>query len=264
MKEYDYILIGAEEQAALSFAEAYPELIFLLVTNEKIIDGWDLPNVKIEQFKKEYLYETNTIVIDSKYFGTNHLYSYRDLVNKFTDSTLFLDAVASFEPYKSYVVKGNRCHKMDALQIIEGQELLSSSSLFEDQDVVLQNWFDHDECFKVFGFIKDPDNYFISCWKIDQESVARKQYILSAESVDLILSESFTNELILNMEGFFNLTVLVSNKEMKISSIRKEPLPFIKTIRKEGIDLLNISGKVILKPGCKMMGEITYNEYEEL
>src|SRR5262245_59162737 len=38
-------LLGADKQAAVSAALAFPERRFLFVTDEKVLDGWDLPNV---------------------------------------------------------------------------------------------------------------------------------------------------------------------------------------------------------------------------
>ena len=37
---------GAEKQAAVSAALAWPERNFLFVSDQRVIDGWDLPNVK--------------------------------------------------------------------------------------------------------------------------------------------------------------------------------------------------------------------------
>ena len=65
------LVLGAELQAAVSLALSRPDLRFLFVSEQDVVDGWDLDNVEIRRASRESFRPSgslnNVIVLNPKW-----------------------------------------------------------------------------------------------------------------------------------------------------------------------------------------------------
>ena len=280
---FDFILLGAEKQSATSFALSYPDKKFLFLSDQKVVDGWDLPNVTIKHSTANGLeatcanYSGTYISLSTKstsksiapgfisekqscFDKLNHVYK------AFPDISLVLTKNFSEIPSKTFLVKGDFWHKPDAQQTVKAGNDEVPKDVY-GCGYFYQELVDVEEKYISTGRA-EQGNLHLGLFKLHRESIAREEYVLAAETISdeqlLSLTKSILNYL--KHEGFFTLTWICSKGRLFLTSIRPEPKALILTLKKAGIDLVDLKPGIeeIANAGFKMIGGINYSSYQPL
>jgi len=283
MLNFDFILLGAERQSAVSFALCYPEKQFLFVTDQNVIDGWDLSNVQIR-----YSSVKDLSSLPGNFYGT-----FLSLSSRYTtaplDTALKIKNESAFDqltdiyrslpeiaiaitkdftnyPGITFLVKGDHWHKTDASQTVKAENDIVPNN-YDGCKLFFQEFLSAEEKFISTGRIVNSKPYF-GVIKIHRESIAREEHIIAAETIHDQQIIELTKEVLgkLKYDGLFTINWVKSKGKPFLTSIRPEPRPLVITLKKAGIDLLDPakSSTEIANAGLKMIGDINYSSYKNL
>ncbi len=270
LDQYDLVIGGGEKQAAISVALAYPEYKIAFLTDQLVVDGWDLPNVDIFHSTISAPNECERyLAVDERWCwnGVRSLYEdFSHLSEKLEDSVLpvSLNLEATNQQWQ---VKGNHFHKPDGMVVVDRLNQIVPDDIYGCGLVYQPRESEVDKHFQITGRSSEFGNS-LGVFRIYRESVARQDYVYAAESVDMPGLVGLAQRVIdvLGYRGYYNLNILQtrSGKHL-LSSFRPVPKPFFSCLRKGGVDLLNpTKGNVVADSGIKMIADVTYNSYQLL
>ncbi|MEW6470017.1 MAG: hypothetical protein AB1458_13900 [Bacteroidota bacterium] len=279
--EFDFVLLGAEKQSASSFALAYPDKTFLFVTDQAIVDGWDIPNVRIAfskindieklpgRYRGKYVSLSSrwtALSVDSKPAAVRcSLFDNLEKIYKHMPE-LALRIGRDLATYRSspVILKGDLWHKPDAPEIISEEY----SPDMKDEygcGFFYQEFVPGPDNFVSVGYV-EKERVRFGIVQVHRESIAREDHIVAAETVNDERLSDLTLRAIahLGYQGFFTLNWVKVPGRVALTSFRPEPKALFGLLKKAGCDLLGDAGAMAVKPGVKMIGNIHYSSYHEL
>ena len=273
-----YYLLGAESPTAISFAQAYPELSFVFVSEELIISGQDLANVKCMHVSKvdhAHVFRQNNadfIPLTNLWYKRHcsHLgisSSVLDLSDTLTKieevlpgSTLPLRDYPDFSLAPKWILKGNREHKPNAIEYWQESNFMPNS----DDSIKCQEWKSTAENYVITGRVDGKGHCDMGIFGVHLEAFGKNDQILAAETIE---NPEFARKAIqlldsLMYSGYFSINIVQSSNSFFITSFRPYSKGLIHSLIKSGVDILDQkkTGQ-IAKSGIKMIVDICYTEY---
>ncbi|MCG8613302.1 MAG: hypothetical protein MI864_22555 [Pseudomonadales bacterium] len=286
-KHINFIIAGAEKQAATSIAQAYPEKQFLFLTDVDVIDGWDLANVTIEHCAPSNMTEKYDADLFHSPSGNTITCSFEPRIVRLcsrwavtpfrlSESIATLpEALADFVlpvldtpsvDWEKWQLKGNLFHKPDA-------PLIGNTGIDDPPEDVYGCEFQYQEHIQdvqghyfITGWYGNPTQYSLGTFKTHRESFGREDLLVACETVSEPTLENRCLKLLekINWNGFVTLNLLSTPEGFRVSSIRPYPKAVFGIMKQAGLSLLTPSGRSrFAEEGLKLLGEITYTSYEE-
>jgi hypothetical protein len=273
------VLLGAEKQAATSAALAYPERQFRFVSDQPVLDGWDLPNVTfthgtpgnvpLEPGEK-------SVALCPRWLMAAEQKPLSEVMFRLAEATPSVLPVSSTPiPGHPCIVKGDRWHRPDGT--ITGTDL-------DPADVgdpygcgtLYQPMWPAEQTILVVGRVREVIQ--LAAFAIHAESCARDDVLAAGETISLdrnpghrLLSETLAALKQLRHQGFFAFNWLRRGDECRLTSFRPAPRAVFGTLRKADIDLFSHSsdlqtrtGRSTADAGHRFVADITYTSYRRL
>ena len=238
------VLLGAEKQAATSAALAYPERQFRFVSDQPVLDGWDLPNVTFTHGTPGNVplgSGEQAVALCPRWLPAAEQKPLSEVLPYLTEALpdQVLPVSPTPVPGQPCIVKGDRFHRPDGT--ITGTDL-------DPADVgdpygcgtLYQSLWPAEQTILVVG-----RHRFGACdgRRPGSRGELRRDDILAAgETVDIeaddLLRLSMTAVAILDHTGPFTMNWLKRGAEYRLTSFRPAPRAVFGTLRKAGIDLL--------------------------
>ncbi|MBO3697273.1 hypothetical protein [Roseivirga sp. E12] len=278
MKSVIYYLLGAESPSAISFAQAYPEIYFFFVSEERIISGQDLENVEcleVTELAYEYIFgEPCSGFIPLTSFWYKRYCDYLDIPSPYLDlsatlvkieqifpgGVLPIRYVPDFSHASKWILKGNMDHKSNALEFWEESSYVPTL----DENIKCQEWKGACENYLITGRTDDYGHYKMGLFRIHSEAFGKQGQILAAETIDDQELSSIVISLLerLGYSGYFTFNIIKSSETYLITSFRPYARSLIYSLRRAGVSLLDeTKTNELAKSGIKMIVHICYSEY---
>jgi hypothetical protein len=277
-------LLGAEKQAATSAALAYPEVQFVFYTDWPVIDGWDLPNVRITRIEHgdtaRLVREHGAALIPlcpswiSDALGTpcsrTGAFSLRGsmaaLRTRFGDSTV-LPLTKAPGSGGLWIVKGNKRHKPDALTIGSAADVLASEDA-HGCELVFQPYLEGARTYIATGVRAGDSGIDIALFRVYSEVFCREPVIAAAETVTHGALAGLCCDMLDHMDhrGWFAMNWLELDGTFRLSSLRPVPCATFGAMRRAGLDSLLRApqGRREAAPGVRMIADNHYSSYTPL
>lgn len=274
-------LLGAEKQAASSLAIAYPGINFYFLSDQKIIDGWNIKNASVhfatqENITEEYCNKfLRVLVLHPKWLlkflkePSNIIQSFNLMNVMFEFAKILPEQVLPISDKLlpgMNIVKGNLFHRPDETSMVHQ----SAKSFVQDPHnagIVYQPFLEKTNTINIIGYRKNKNTIGLGIFQIFKESICRDEYLLAAES---IMNEKLIDWTLMLLNaidhcGFFNFNWLQQKNTFYLSSFRPVPKAIFNTFINSGIDLLNSNESIkILPAGKKFISSIHYTSYRAL
>ena len=285
--ESSIILLGAESQAATSFAIAYPECRFVFVTDKPIVDGWDLANVEFRRASVEEADEEASIISSTAEPSMMALcprWIKRPCPLQQTLPTLeqalpglvvpvtrhFVQAETGSTPANRskpvFVVKGDLWHRPDAPMIGTEAEL----TMLDDPygcGLVFQPRQAAEATLLVVGRRWRNDSVALGVFRLHAERFFRSDVIQAAETVDRpdLVEASLSGLAALEHVGLFTFVWLETPTGLALVSFRPVPRAVCLALRHAGVSLLRApSGTCVASQGVRSLSAVHYASYQKL
>lgn len=272
-------LLGAERSAAVSFAQAWPEHRFVFVSDEPVIDGWDLPNVEFAWGAADAAESAlpggaadRTVTVCGRWASkaAARRGATTDLLALFARVRGVLgERVAPLTPEPPsgpWQAKGRFWHRPDT--VVQGQGQAGVDTV------------DPRPCGHLFQpLIKGGASYIASglempggalrygVFRIFSEALARYDVFQAGESVDDAEIMEMTEAALaaLGEPGYFSLNWVRTPGALQLTSIRRVPREVLGTLRRGGVDVLapGDEGRR-LAAGRRFIVENHYSSYRRL
>lgn len=273
-------LLGAERQAATSFAMAWPERGFLFVSDQPVIDGWDLGNVEIvppvapDAYGNSRALEAEGIPLCPRWIGS-HACSPANNLGRF-DLEAVMDFLGSRFPHavlpvqhkpfgdRDWIAKGNRWHRPDAVVLGSPADAWLPGDPY-GCGIVFQEYLQGAGQLLAVGRRTEAGAVSFGLVAVHLESIGRDDALIAGETVHDPRIAERTLEMLhaLGHQGFFSISWLCAGKEARLSSFRPVPRAVFRTLRKAGIDCLSMKGSEVCLagPGHQFIADIHYASY---
>jgi hypothetical protein len=267
----DIVVLGAEAQAATSIACAYPERTITFASNEEILDGTDLPNVRMVFAKPqdwERLCHTavQTVPLCPRWLLPHAAISLSRVFERLERCSpgLMLPIFDRPTAKGRWIIKGDRWHRPDAPV---------SGSLQQLEDVA-----DPHGCGLVYQPLCKITRTIMAigrrgygtqlgCVRIFDERFFWDNILQAGETVDDPDVTAATLQVLdaIDHQGFFTLNWLRTEYGLKLSSLRPIPRAVFQMFRCGGVNLLNdVPGVKVVRAGLQMIAAPTYVSYRKL
>jgi hypothetical protein len=276
-------LLGAERQAAVSAALAWPERRFLFVSDQPVIDGWDLPNVTMmhaDPNSAQALVNRTGVEwmpLCPRWLGLGHALAQNTVGSFALDQVLpwlrakFGDVVLPVSarpvPGLKQIVKGNRWHRPDAPTI---SSQLASWPVEDPYGcgVCYQNFWPKARTVLAVGRRFTHGGIQLGLVAVHSEVCARDDVLGAGETIQEGRLVALTSGMLqhLGHVGYFTCNWLIRDEEGRLSSVRAAPRAVLGTLRRAGVDLL-VRPQVdmqLARPGHKFTVQIHYATYQKL
>jgi hypothetical protein len=277
-------LLGAEKQAAGSAALAWPERRFLLVTENTVVDGWDLPNVQFQHASPENLAEllrrpkTRWVPLCSRWaspkleFPSNRLGTfYLNSVLPFLEQRfgqVVLPIAEQPWPQARCIVKGNHWHRPDATLIsndLAAQEITDPYGC----GLVYQPHWPWKRLLLATGWRANRNSVLLGIFHIFSEICARDDVLGAGQTIEHPQVTELTLAMLesLDHRGFFTFNWLERGEQVRLSSFRPVPRALFRTFRRGSFDPFAesvLTGVQQLPANLKFVVDITYTSYQNL
>jgi hypothetical protein len=275
-------LLGAEKQAAVSAAQAWPERRFLFVTDQAVADGWDLPSVQFVASSPDCLDQCSaradlSVPLCARWLHPTLPWPTNAL------RTFHLDRVLSHlhKPFSAVVlpvndrppagiatvVKGNAFHRPDATLISAELDCQDISDPYRCGIAYQQHW-PWQRLLLATGRRWDNGAVEMALVRVHAEVCARDDVLGAGETVADAAVAELTLAMLetLDHRGFFTLNWLARNEELRMTSLRPVPRATFGLFRRAGFDPFApaASGIHIVPPGFKFVVDIHYSSYQRL
>jgi hypothetical protein len=246
-------LLGAEKQAAVSAALAWPERDFLFVSDQRVIDGWDLPNVTALRARPEQL---PTLLMTSAVhwvplcarWQPGRLPGYENILGNFSLHAV-MDALAQrfgevvlpvrfVKPRQGEcIVKGNLWHRPDAPLSGEVASLVEVDDP-HDAGVLYQSYWPRQRQFLATGRRLRRGAVELAVLAVHAEACARDDVLAAGETVRHERLAGLTLAMLdaLDQRGFFTFNWLERDGQVRLTSVRPVPRAVFRTFRRAGWD----------------------------
>ena len=264
------VLLGAEKQAATSAALAYPERQFRFVSDQPVLDGWNLPNVTFTYGtpgKVQLEPGEQAVALCPRWLPVERQRQFcasRALAELHERGIVPVLPVSPTPiPGKACVVKGDRWHRPDGTIVGTDLDPTDVSDPYGCGTLYQAHWPAEQNLLAV-GFLK-AGRCQIALIRVHSESCARDDILAAGETVedDFVLTRSTAAVMILRHDGPFTLNWLKRGPKYRLTSFRPAPRAVFGTLRKAGIDLLakDVDQSWAAPSGHKFVVDITYTSY---
>jgi len=274
-------LLGAEKQAAVSAALAWPELPFIFVSDQRVVDGWDLGNVRHEWARPGALGplldrpDVHWVPLCGRWLQPGLGPSNR--LGRFDLATLFHrlerelgDVVLPVLPAAGsgarYIVKGNAWHRPDPPLIgtdFDRDEVADRHGC----GLVYQPYWPWSRHYLATG-CRGPEGIDLAVIQVHGEMCIRDDFLTSGQTVRHDRLAGLTRELVdvLDHRGFFTCNWLENGEEVRLTSLRPVPRALFRTLRRAGLGGFDPPGPGLrLAPaGLKFTVDTHYSSYHPL
>lgn len=264
----DIVVLGAEAQAATSIACAYPERLVTLVSDHAIVDGSDLPNVRMEFARPKDRWKVagtaeQIVPLCPRWLGADAL----------PISTVF-ERLERFHPGRMlpvysqpgangrWMLKGDRWHRPDAPLSGSPQQLADVTDL-HGCGLVYQRCIDVAATIMTIG--RRGRGTQVGCVHVLEERFFWDNILQAAEAIEAadVLAASLEILDTLDYRGFFTLNWLRAAHGLRLSSLRPVPRAIFQMFRSGGVDLLDdFPGVNVLSAGSRIIGVPTYVSFQ--
>lgn len=265
------VLLGAEKQAATSAALAYPERQFRFVSDQPVLDGWDLPNVTFSHGTPGNVPlepGERAIALCPRWLPIGRQLPLSHVLVYVGQSLPGVVLPTSRAPHRQQpcIVKGNRWHRPDGTIIGIDLDPADVGDPY-GCDTLYQPLWPAEQNILVVGRVQNRTIHK-GLFRIHAESCARDDILASGETIDdpQVASHSDHALATLGYDGLFSMNWLRRGSECRLTSFRPAPRAVFGTLRGAGIDLLGPppDGNQIAPPGLKFVVDITYTSYRRL
>jgi hypothetical protein len=268
------LLLGAEKQAASSIAVAYPERSFVFVTDQPVVDGWDLPNVEIRHAAPaKFQPDHRECVVLCPRWAHPELSEPKNAPGTFRIGVVlkrlrerFGDIVAplSSEPFDgvSNIAKGDAFHRPDGTLIFPTKPAEAIDDPHQ-AGILFQPTLPKAKTVFAVGR-RTEHGVKLGLIFVYSETCARDEWITAGETIADERIADLSRQMLSFMDhrGFFTFNWIVSaDGSPTLTSFRPIPRAVFGTLRKAGVDLLDPSGDAVAKPGAKFVVDLTYTPY---
>jgi hypothetical protein len=283
-------LLGAEKQAAVSAALAWPERQFLFVSDQRVIDGWDLPNVKALRARPDQLpallmnHTVHWIPLCARWqpgrlpgyentLGNFSLHAVMDaLAHRFGEVVL---PVRFVKPQQGEcIVKGNFWHRPDAPLSGDVASLVEVDDT-QGAGVLYQSFWPRQRHFLATGRRWQRGTAELAVFTVHAEACARDDVLAAGETVRHERLVDLTLAMLdaLDQRGFFTFNWLERDGQVRLTSVRPVPRAVFRTFRLAGWDSFapmngdtpcSPAGVRVAPPGLKFTVDIHYSSYQPL
>lgn len=267
----EIFVLGAEAQAASSLASAFPERRFVFVSDCPVIDGWDLPNVRMLYARAEEAASfagENVVPLCARWFADREAARLSRLLPQL--HRLFPGAVQPLVPgparERPAIAKGDLWHRPDHPVSGTAAELAGLADP-HGCGVVYQDLVAPKGTVMALGRRALSGDAAVGLFRVYAERFFRIDLVQAAESATLpdLLAQSLAMLAALSWHGWFTMNWLVGEGASRLSSIRPVPKAVFRCFREGGIDLLQTSaGTQVLRAGLRMVATPHYAEFKWL
>jgi hypothetical protein len=275
-------LLGADKQAAVSAALAWPERQFLFVTDVPVADGWDLPNVQFQAGAPGNLCElfsrphTQWVPLCARWIGrgmsvpTNALGTFQQMrVLRFLKGN-FGDVVLSIYDQPAAgkcIVKGDFWHRPDATLVSDD---LASQDITDPHacGLAYQPYWPWQRLLLATGW-RTAGSLSLAVFHIHSEVCARDDVIGAGQTIahPQVTDQTVAMLDALDHRGFFTFNWLEAGEQIRLSSFRPVPRALFRSVRRAGFDpfaTVAPAGVRLAPAGLKFVVDITYTSYQSL
>lgn len=276
-------LLGAEKQAATSFALAWPQRRFIFVSDQRVIDGWDLPNLDflaagppdLPRLRQEM--DCGFLPLCARWLDRQTEWP-GNLLGSFALSRVlpwlagrFPGLVLPVWPRppagEPWLAKGDLGHRPDAVLAGASRADLPPPQA-NGMGLVFQPYLEGATTYLVIGGRADDGSMGLAVLLVHQEAFGREDFLLAAESVadPGLIERSLALLKALDHRGLFTLNWLRLGEQVVLSSLRPLPRAAMGLLRRGGVDCLDLagSGLQVAPAGLRLSAEYHYCSYQEL
>lgn len=269
-KRSTVIVLGAEEQAASSLVAANPQRSFLLVSDQAVLDGWDLPNARFARAAPGQGVarpSPDSVALCARWLPDEDWSLSRTMT--IAASVLGADGILPVlkAPGASgdWQVKGDRWHRPDSPMVGRATDL---AEVTDDHGygLVYQAAVQAESTLMTIGR-RGEKGATLGLLRVFEERFFRYAVLQAAESIatDDLVERSLAVLQAVDLRGFFTLNWVVSGGQPRLSSIRPSPRATFGAFRRGGIDLLaDPRGAQVLQPGRRFVAQPHYASYTRL
>lgn len=276
-------LLGAEVQAATSLAAAYPDIRFRFVSDEAVVDGWDLGNVEFlagEAWRQDRDARTGrgpggddadprTIALCPRWVPNPRHHALSAVLPALSAEfpEVLVPAERPDPAWAARIAKGDRWHKPDAPEILGGDGGDHAPAAGFEGGIVYQRFVEPRRRIAVIGRRAGPGGTAYGVFEVLEERFFREAIIQAAETVDepAVADRSLQVLDALDYRGWFTLNWIETETDRHIVSFRPVPRAVFGAFRRGGIDLLaEPDGTLGCPEGLRLIGRPDYASYTEL
>jgi hypothetical protein len=271
-------LLGAEKQAATSAAMAYPGIAFTFVSDQPVIDGWDLPNARFQAASPDrFEWSGPAMAVCPRWVrpgrgdAGNRLGSFGLQAVLSALAVEFRDWVMPVVPVPGrsgrWIAKGDAWHRPDFAVSGSASDLAQLDDLY-GCGVVFQPLVASARTVLAVGRSYGDSSLAAGVFEVHGEAQCREAMLLAAETVHEpeLLERVAAICRFLGHRGFFSMNWIVSEGRLLLTSMRPVPRAVFGALLDGGIDLLaaRVSGRSVARPGVKLVARQHYSEYQRL
>lgn len=263
------VVLGAEQQAALSLALAYPERQFQFVTDQSAVDGWDIPNVSLRFGQPEECLDGLALCPRWLPQAQRESMALSTSFERLAASELG-PYVLPVEPRPcgagAWRMKGDLFHRPDAplSGVASDFEHLTDShgcGLVYQREVRIRG------TFLVLGRAIDARNAMLGVLELLAERFFRIDVLQAAQTVDRpdLVELSLAALAVLGHAGCFTCTWLDTDEGPRLASVRPVVRAGLSALRAGGVDLFSEPGGLcVAASGRRFVAFPHYASYRKL
>ena len=266
------VALGAEMQAASSLAQAYPRRDILFVSDQAVLDGWDIPNVKFRHGTADgwqrLVANEDTIVPLCPRWLAQEEWSLTNVLPRVAGAlgaAYVLPVHDQPASHGHWMVKGNRWHRPDTPMAGPAGDLVEVTDT-HGCGLVYQARAQADGTVMAIGRRTDSA-VALGLFRIYDERFFRITILQAAESVadKSLVALSLAALAALDHRGFFTLNWLLTHDGPWLTSFRPVPRAAFGAFARGGIDLLALPpGVSELRPELRFVAQPHYASYTKL
>jgi hypothetical protein len=260
-------VFGAEQQAATSLALAYPKRRFLFLSDGRVVDGWDLPNVRIKTASAPAGGEASEGVPLSARWLANPAVTALTVCWPRIEGALPgipIPVAPAPEPLGRSIVKGDLWHRPDVPLVGTAQELADLADP-HGCGVVYQALIPAQGSVMAIGRRLAEGRVSLGLFRVLNERFFRVDVLQAAESIEMPALRELSLAVLsaLAYEGWFTLNWLLTAEGPRLSSFRPVPKAAFGCFRRAGIDLLRPEkSDAFLAAGLRLIAVPHYASFE--
>jgi hypothetical protein len=267
----DVLVLGAEAQAASSIACAYPDRAITFVSDHDILDGADLPNVRLMRANPAEgaaLSQSAVCVVPlcprwlpaGASLPLSQLFERVD--RKFPGR--MLPVLMRPGEQGRWILKGDRWHRPDAPLSGTAQQLEDASDphgcglVYQPMSVASAT---------IMSIGHRGTATQLGCVQVFDERFFWDNVLQAGETVDApdVVAASVDILDALNYQGYFTMNWLRTDGGLRLSSMRPVPRAIFQMFRKGGVDLLEAASRLkVVSAGLRMIAVPTYASFQRL
>jgi hypothetical protein len=278
-----WALLGAEKQTATSIALAYPELRFVFVTDQPVIDGWELPNVDIRRGVLSEVpvlagqFGRSTIALCGRWLEpalelpANNLGRFdlasvmAHLESRYPERVCPVHSRPAGPGY--WIAKGDLRHRPDAVVSGRADELTTTEDPHQC-GIVFQRIVSAAEPYIATGFRGGHGAADIAVFAVYGEVHCRENLLTAGETVNArdLVEASLLMLDSLDHRGWFSMKWLRTADGLRLSSLRPHPCAVFQTMRRGGLDTLcnELREVRVASDGLRFVADNCYTSYGTL